>query len=159
GVSWAVFRAVPTRDSAGQLTGALVTFIDITERKRAEEDLQKSEARWRLLAESLPDFVVMTDLEARIESINRTLPEYELASVMGSPAYAYIAADYVDDWKKTFQSVLETKKAARFDTRGAGTGGVTVWYEQVFVPILSGDRVERMMLVARDVTERRTIVA
>src|SRR3569623_620218 len=37
-VSWAVFRAVPVRDpESQQVTGAIVTFLDITERKRFEE--------------------------------------------------------------------------------------------------------------------------
>jgi signal transduction histidine kinase/CheY-like chemotaxis protein len=43
-VSWAVFRAVPTRDPATQeVTGAVATFIDITERKRLEEKLMHTQ--------------------------------------------------------------------------------------------------------------------
>ncbi len=39
-VSWAVFRAVPTRDSVTQeVNGAIATFFDISERKRLEEKL------------------------------------------------------------------------------------------------------------------------
>ncbi len=39
-VSWAVFTAVPVKDpDTGQTTGAVVTFLDITDRKRAEERL------------------------------------------------------------------------------------------------------------------------
>src|SRR5262249_6334838 len=37
-VSWAVFTAIPLRDpTTDEPTGAVVTFLDITERKRAEE--------------------------------------------------------------------------------------------------------------------------
>lgn len=43
-LSWAVFRAVPTRDPlAGRITGAVVTFFDITERKRFEEKLRHTQ--------------------------------------------------------------------------------------------------------------------
>ena len=43
-VSWAVFTAIPLRDpTTGGVTGAVVTFLDITERKRAEEDRQRLE--------------------------------------------------------------------------------------------------------------------
>ncbi|HEX5101646.1 MAG TPA: ATP-binding protein [Polyangiaceae bacterium] len=42
-VSWAVFRAVPTRDAAGRIDGAVVTFLDITERKRFEEKLRQTQ--------------------------------------------------------------------------------------------------------------------
>jgi len=43
-ISWAVFRAVPTRDPATQeVNGAIATFIDITERKRLEEKLMHTQ--------------------------------------------------------------------------------------------------------------------
>ncbi len=42
--SWAVFRAVPTRDPATQeVNGAIATFIDITERKRLEDKLMHTQ--------------------------------------------------------------------------------------------------------------------
>lgn len=43
-ISWAVFRAVPVLDPASNaVTGAVVTFIDISERKRAERALQQAQ--------------------------------------------------------------------------------------------------------------------
>ncbi len=43
-ISWAVFRAVPTRDPATQeVNGAIATFIDISERKRLEEKLMHTQ--------------------------------------------------------------------------------------------------------------------
>ena len=53
--------------------GAVVTFLDITERKRIEEERQRSEQKWRVLAENLPDFVLMTTCDGRILFINRVL--------------------------------------------------------------------------------------
>jgi two-component system cell cycle sensor histidine kinase/response regulator CckA len=40
-VSWAVFTALPMKNAAGEVTGAVVTFLDITERKRAEEEREQ----------------------------------------------------------------------------------------------------------------------
>jgi two-component system cell cycle sensor histidine kinase/response regulator CckA len=46
--SWAVFRAVPLEDeSSGTLTGAIVTFLDITERKAREAERDALEAQLR----------------------------------------------------------------------------------------------------------------
>src|SRR5262249_56845082 len=45
-VAWAVFTAIPLRDAmTGGGNGAVVTFLDITERKRAEEDRKDLEAQ------------------------------------------------------------------------------------------------------------------
>jgi PAS domain S-box-containing protein len=164
-LSWAVFRAIPALDPAtGKQTGAIVTFLDITERKDAEDQLRRSEARWRSLAENHPDFVVIANREMTIQSINRVLPQFEAERVIGSPAYQYIHEDHVEDWKKYFQQALETKSAQHFDTRAFGPGGESVWYETILVPIPEGEAsapipVERVLIVGRDITERRTMIA
>ncbi len=45
-LSWAVFNAVPVRDpDSGEVSGAVVTFLDITERKRAEEAERELQSR------------------------------------------------------------------------------------------------------------------
>ena len=47
-VAWAVFTAIPLRDDAtGENRGAVVTFLDITERKQIEEERQRLEAQLR----------------------------------------------------------------------------------------------------------------
>jgi two-component system cell cycle sensor histidine kinase/response regulator CckA len=46
--SWAVFRALPLKDPVtGAVTGAIVTFLDITERKTAEAAREQLEAQLR----------------------------------------------------------------------------------------------------------------
>ena len=150
-VVWAVFRAVPVHDADGKLDGAVVTFIDITERKAAEE-------RWRLLAENLPDFVVVTDAETRIISINHTLPDIDLASVIGTSSLEWIEGTEHAEWLRHFQLVIETGKPTRLETRGRGPDGTVVWYETIMAPI-SGQAPGRVIVVARDVTERRAMLA
>jgi PAS domain S-box-containing protein len=45
-ISWAVFTAVPVTDpDSGAVTGAVVTFLDITDRKRAEAEREELQSR------------------------------------------------------------------------------------------------------------------
>lgn len=155
--SWAIFRAVPTTAPNGQLTGAIVTFLDITDRKRAEIELRASETKWRSLAENMPDFVVIGDRDGRILSINRLLPGFALDKVLGSFGWEYVDEQHVEHWKERYAEVIATNQPVRFDTRGEFKNA-QIWYETVLIPIGDGKRSERVLWVARDITERRTMI-
>jgi diguanylate cyclase (GGDEF)-like protein/PAS domain S-box-containing protein len=49
----------------GELVGAVVNFVDITDRKRAEEALRESEARFRAMAEHSADWIWSIDTQGR----------------------------------------------------------------------------------------------
>ena len=54
----------------GKITGSVVSFWDITERKQAEEDLKKSEERFRAIFEGANDFIFIKDLSLRYTHVN-----------------------------------------------------------------------------------------
>ena len=52
-----VISAVPVRDDAGRVGGALVTHFDVSEQVRAEAALRESESRFRAIANAIPHLV------------------------------------------------------------------------------------------------------
>jgi PAS domain S-box-containing protein len=68
---WYVARAEALRDEQGSITGWVGTSIDIHDRKEAETALQESEARFRLMANAVPQIVWITDAEGQVEFFNR----------------------------------------------------------------------------------------
>jgi PAS domain S-box-containing protein len=76
-------REVPVEDSAapiltsdGAVTGVVLVFRDMTERKRSEQAVRASEQRFRTLAESIPQLVWTARPDGHIEWYNRRWYEY-----------------------------------------------------------------------------------
>jgi PAS domain S-box-containing protein len=59
--AWLITSKVPMFDRDGQVIGVLGTYEDITERKRGEEALRKSEERYRRVIENMGDVFYRTD--------------------------------------------------------------------------------------------------
>ncbi|MBX6311618.1 MAG: PAS domain S-box protein [Isosphaeraceae bacterium] len=69
------YRSAPIiRD--GEVLGAVVTFADITRRRRAEEALRESEERFRVMADSIPQLAWMARPDGSIFWYNRRWYEY-----------------------------------------------------------------------------------
>jgi PAS domain S-box-containing protein len=146
-------------DAQGALAGAVVTFLDITERKRIEEERKRSEQRWRVLAENLPDFVLMCTVDARILFINRVLPQFAMERVLNVSAYDFVDPSMLDDYRQKYEQAVSTQKTARLESRGIGPEGKWVWYDTQLVPIVEAGIVTSVLVVAHDMTERRQMLA
>ncbi|GID08963.1 CheR family methyltransferase [Pseudomonas sp. 008] len=57
---WYIARLLPYRSSEDRIDGTVLTFIDITKRRAAEEELRLGEERMRLVAESTRDYAIIT---------------------------------------------------------------------------------------------------
>lgn len=66
-------KAGPIYDDDGFLTGAIETVRDMTERKRIEENLKESEAKYRDIFENGSDFLYVHTLDGRFIETNLSL--------------------------------------------------------------------------------------
>ncbi|MBL7178350.1 MAG: PAS domain S-box protein [Desulfobacteraceae bacterium] len=76
-LAWAKTNKVPLRDAEGTVTGVLGTYEDITDRKRMEEDIKSSEARFRELFNNMSSGVGF--YEARDDGNDFIIKDYNRA--------------------------------------------------------------------------------
>ncbi len=67
---WIHYTASPIKDKNGIVVGAIETIQDITQRKKAEKALLRSEGRFRYLFESAIDVILVHDLDGNIQMAN-----------------------------------------------------------------------------------------
>jgi PAS domain S-box-containing protein len=70
-----ITRGVPLRSANGEIYAVLAISYDITERKRSEDILQKSEERFRRVVDSRPVGVLFANMEGQITQANTSLLE------------------------------------------------------------------------------------
>jgi two-component system CheB/CheR fusion protein len=86
---WFIARLVPYRTGLDQIDGAVLTFIDITSRRLAEERARAGEERMRLVADSTKDYAIITmDIDGLITSFNSGAERifgYTEEEILGKP--------------------------------------------------------------------------
>ena len=73
GIRWVNAEYIPDFDDKGKVTGFFALVTDITERKKAEEELERSESRYRSLVESSTAGIASVNAEGKFILVNRRM--------------------------------------------------------------------------------------
>jgi PAS domain S-box-containing protein len=77
----------------GVVEGAIVTFVDITERRRAEEKLKESEERFRSLVQNASDIIIILEADGTIRYVSPAIARVlglQPEDVVGKNAVAFV---------------------------------------------------------------------
>ncbi len=153
-VTWAVFRVVPVRNGDdGKAEGAIVTFLDITDRRRMEDRLSKSEARWRSLAENVPAIITTATRDGTILSINRSVTDAAVDDVIGQSVFDQIPHDQHDTVRQAVDRVCATGKPEAFEVEVPGVNGAKTWYHTRVGAVPQIGPVDTLTFISTDVTD------
>jgi PAS domain S-box-containing protein len=154
-----VLRSYPVRDDNGQLSGVVEIVTDITERRRAEEALRKSERKYRELFENANDIIFILDFTGKILSSNAAFSKtfgYEPEQIRGQSIEQILHPDDVLLVRQFLQ-----KKASEIyvqnplEFRTMTSFGETIWLEVNARIVKEDGRQVSIHGIARNVTERK----
>jgi formate hydrogenlyase transcriptional activator len=144
----------------GKTLGAVITFIDITERKQAEAALRKSEERWRSVYENSAIGVALTDLNGRFLAVNSAYEkmlgytEEELRKL----TFLEITEDYYRDANWELVSELLEGKRLQFqiEKQYRRKDGTLRWVSNNVSLVPGTESMPRfIMALSEDITQRK----
>ncbi len=153
--------AEPIRDRSGRPAGAVGINVDITERKRAEEALRKSEERFRAVQEnSLDRFTILRPCyndRGEIVDFSYLYQNARAARTAGRSPDELIGRRMTEIWPTfpqtrffaIYRSVVENGQATEFEERYQADG-VNDWFRTTVTPIPDG-----IAVATEIVTERK----
>jgi PAS domain S-box-containing protein len=127
------------RSADGQLRGFLKIGQDVTERRRTEEALRESEARFRHMADSAPALIWMTDADGQVTFANM---HYE--HMFGRPATEFLGQGWekivlpedLDQHYAAFLEAFHARTPFKTETRVRDREGEIRWLRCEGVPRL-----------------------
>ncbi len=138
------------------LMDAVWKAVDI---RRGEEALRESEEKYRLLAETTRDLILLHDMQGRILYINRAGLEFlrlEPQEVPGQSLYDLIPQEHMPSLALRRERRLAGDDASySYETEFVNRAGERIPVEVDSTPVLRDGQVRDVLMVARDVTDRR----
>jgi PAS domain S-box-containing protein len=128
---------------------------DITERKRAEEALMQGEAKWRSLVSHSPDFIALHDREGRFLFLNHYAEGFTEKGVLGKKVYEFVSPESREQFTTIFEECVRTMTKQHFEYSAMGDSAKARMYEGTFVPMISSGNEVNVLVVAKDITERK----
>ncbi|NQV21210.1 MAG: PAS domain S-box protein [Rhodospirillales bacterium] len=111
GERWVYGQAIPELGADGKVTGYVGTVTDITDRKRVENLVKRSEEKLRMILDNAADGIITIDARGRIQSFNaaaETLFGYQLSEVLGQNVSMLMPEPYRSEHDRYLGTYLST---------------------------------------------------
>jgi PAS domain S-box-containing protein len=138
----------------GAVFGAVVTFLDITDRRRAQAALESSEARFRTLSEASFDGIAITE-DGVLCEVNRGCADmmgYTVEEMIGQPLTNFVAASSLEDVRRRMAQRLE----GTYEMSAKRKDGQTILLEATTRYQRTEGRTRRISAL-RDITGKRAL--
>ncbi len=152
-----VVSATPRFDDEGRVIGDFAVFTDISERRHAEDELRKSEERYRLVVENAQEgiFVIIDGRIAFVNSVGSNRMGYSSQELSSRPFYEFVHPDDRDTVVENHRRRLSGEEHMdRYSLRLINKSGHIYWVELRIVSIIWEGR-SAVLVFATDITSQK----
>lgn len=115
---WLRTSKIPLRDTKNNIIGVLGTYEDITQQKEVEDELRKSEERYRLVTENASDAIWTMDLNLRFTYFspsNEKMTGYKTEDALNLSLDQLLTPESVERALQIFTEEIELEKTDKKD--------------------------------------------
>ena len=162
---WFIRRVLPYRTRDNHIAGLVITFMDVTERRRATEEINEARVYAEAIVETGRQSLVVLDAKVRVQSANRAfykLFELEPDKVVGRSFYELGQGEWsIPGLRSILGEALS--EAHRFHNVELALGSAGVSKRWVLLNarrlVRNGGREDLILLAVEDITERKNASA
>jgi len=157
----------PIRSEDGEITGVVLVFRVQTEERAAQLALEKSEERYRIIAENMADVITILDMDLRFTYVSPSIPRLRgytaeeaitqsLDRIMTPESLAEVSRVFDEEMRLEAAGTADPGKFRILELEEYKKDGSIVWTENK-VSFLRDKKQEPVgiLCVTRDITERR----
>jgi PAS domain S-box-containing protein len=138
-------------------------LMDITHRKNTEKALQDNEEKYRTLFESNPNYTILLDLNGVIMDVNRTAAEFiglTPDKLIGRSLLemGIFPSEDITFQREKFSHALKGDTVKPFQYKLINKKGEYNWVQSQLVPIKKDGRINSILVIATDITERKNAI-
>lgn len=146
------------KDEECQEKFILAQIYDLTEKKQIEEDVRKSEEKYRLLAENSSDIINLHHIDGTYLYVSpsaKTILGYEAEELLGRSPFEFIHPEDGVEIYKLQNEISPSKPIVIATYRMKKKDGSMVWLESTIKMVFDEDEVpSKLISVSRDIQKR-----
>jgi PAS domain S-box-containing protein len=146
----------------GDTLGAVVTFTDITARKRAESEITRANALLDSIVEHIPNMIFVKDAaQLRFERINRAAEEllgYRREDLVGKNDYDFFPREQADFFTEKDREVLRGRELVEIPEEEIDTKvGKRIFHTRKLPIVDERGHPKYLLGISEDITERKAL--
>ncbi len=151
---WFLCRALPIKDSDGNIIKWFGTSTDITELKQSQEAFKISESQIRFLADALPQHVWTATPEGNLDYVNKRTVDFFGSSFDDIVGWGWQNQIHPDDLSlclKNWENSLKTGLPYQTEMRVKSAEGIFIWYLIRAVPYFVNGNIVKWFGTSTDI--------